>query len=204
MEKLKAVDLFSEWASIGKDEGMQKGHLSSVTEMLSLVGPHLKSNFSAIDVGCGNGWVCRTLSEDKRCLKIKGIDGSEKMILKAQKIDPLGEYYHALLPSWDPKEKFDFIHSMEFLYYLEDPLDMLKIFYNNWLNNEGVFIAGVDYYLENEDSHSWPEKLNVHMTKLSIDEWKRGMEDAGFKEIEIHQVAANDDFIGTLVLFGKK
>ena len=72
------------------------------------------------------------------------------------------------------------------------------------LNNEGVFIAGVDYYLENEDSHSWPEKLNVHMTKLSIDEWKRGMEDAGFKEIEIHQVAANDDFIGTLVLFGKK
>ena len=42
------------------------------------------------------------------------------------------------------------------------------------------------------------------MTKLSIDEWEKGMEDAGFKEIEIHQVAANDDFIGTLVLFGKK
>ena len=88
MEKRKAVDLFSEWALIGKDEGMQKGHLSSVTEMLSLVSPRLKSNFSAIDVGCGNGWVCRTLSKDKRCLKIKGIDGSEKMILKAQKIDP--------------------------------------------------------------------------------------------------------------------
>ena len=33
---------------------------------------------------------------------------------------------------------------------------------------------------------------------------EKGMEDAGFKEIEIHQVAANDDFIGTLVLFGKK
>jgi|TARA_B100001741_G_scaffold313464_1_gene319778 trans-aconitate methyltransferase len=204
MERRKAVEIFSEWALIGKDEGMEKGHFNSVTEMLSLVSHHLKPNFSAIDVGCGNGWVCRQLSNNEDCNKIIGIDGSEEMILKAKKIDPAGEYYHTLLPSWEPKEKYDFIHSMEFLYYLEDPLEMLKNFYNSWLENDGVLIAGIDYYLENEDSHSWPEKLNVHMTKLSIDEWKKGMLDAGFKDVEIHQVAANDDFIGTLVLFGKK
>lgn len=204
MEKRKAVDIFSEWANIGKDEGMEKGHSKSVTQMLSLVESHLKSKYSAIDVGCGNGWVCRKLANDIRCENVVGIDGSEDMILKAQKKDPGGKYHHALLPSWSPKEKYDFIHSMEFLYYLKDPLEMLKNFYNLWLNDDGIFIAGVDYYLENEDSHSWPERLNVHMTRLSIDDWKQGMLDAGFKDVEIHQVAANDNFIGTLVMFGKK
>ena len=154
--------------------------------------------------GCCDGLKDYNHFTNEDCNKIIGIDGSEEMILKAKKIDPAGEYYHTLLPSWEPKEKYDFIHSMEFLYYLEDPLEMLKNFYNSWLENDGVLIAGIDYYLENEDSHSWPEKLNVHMTKLSIDEWKKGMLDAGFKEVEIHQVAASEDFIGTLVMFGKK
>ena len=43
--KTKGCRYFSEWASIGKDEGMQKGHLSSVTEMLSLVEPSFKIKF---------------------------------------------------------------------------------------------------------------------------------------------------------------
>ena len=61
----------------------------------------------------------------------------------------------------------------------------------------------IDYYLENEDSHSWPEKLNVHMTKLSINDWKKGMLDAGFKDVEIHQVASKEGFPGTLVMLGR-
>jgi len=204
MQKRLATDIFSEWAVIGKDEGMEKGHFNSVNEMLSIVDSSLKKEFSAIDVGCGNGWVCRKLSNDKRCRKIVGIDGSKEMIEKANNIDSNIEFHHALLPEWRPDEKFDFIHSMEFLYYLEKPLEMLKDFYNFWMRPEGILIAGIDFYLENENSHSWPERLNVHMTKLSIDEWKKGMLDAGFKDVEIHQVAANEDFIGTLVMFGKK
>ena len=37
MQKRLATDIFSEWAMIGKDEGMQKGHFNSVNEMLSIV-----------------------------------------------------------------------------------------------------------------------------------------------------------------------
>ena len=204
MEKRLATDIFSEWAMKGKDEGMQKGHYNSVNKMLSLVNSSLKKGFSAIDVGCGNGWVCRKLSNDERCEKVIGIDGSKEMIKKAKGIDSNIEFHHASLPGWKPNEKFDFIHSMEFLYYLEKPLEMLKDFYNFWINPNGILIAGIDFYLENEDSHSWPERLNVHMTKLSIDEWKKGMLDAGFENVEIYQVASTDDFIGTLVLKGEK
>jgi len=204
MAKRHATDVFSEWAKKGKDEGMQIGHANSVKEMLKIVKPHLKVNFSAIDIGCGNGWVCRKLLIDKKCKKVIGIDGSKNMIEKAKNLDPKGEYYHALLPKWSPDEKFDLIHSMEFLYYLENPLGMLKDFYEFWLNPEGVFIGGIDFYLENKDSHEWPERLNVHMTKLSIEDWKEGMLNAGFKDVEMHQVASNERFIGTLVMIGKK
>ena len=30
-----AVDVFGEWADIGKDEGMEKGHAPSVNEILN-------------------------------------------------------------------------------------------------------------------------------------------------------------------------
>tara|TARA_B100000287_G_scaffold334884_1_gene320244 strand:+ start:319 stop:945 length:627 start_codon:yes stop_codon:yes gene_type:complete len=204
MQKRLATDIFSEWAMMGKDEGMQKGHFNSVNEMLSIVDLSLKRGFSAIDVGCGNGWVCRRLSNDERCRKVVGIDGSEEMIRKAKSFDSNIDFYHALLPEWKPNEKFDLIHSMEFLYYLKKPLEMLKEFYEYWINPGGIFIAGIDFYLENEDSHGWPERLNVHMTKLSINEWEKGLLDAGFKNIEIHQVASTNDFVGTLVLKGEK
>ena len=67
-----------------------------------------------------------------------------------------------------------------------------------------MLVAGVDHYLENENSLSWPEALNVHMTTLSIDQWKTAMVDAGFIDVEVHQVGKKEGFIGTLVLLGKK
>ena len=63
MEKKAAVDVFSQWALIGKDEGMERGHAASVQAMLELAIPKLNAGFSAIDLGCGNGWVTRMLSE---------------------------------------------------------------------------------------------------------------------------------------------
>ena len=81
---------------------------------------------------------------------------------------------------------------------------MLKIIHAKWLNEGGFMVAGVDHYLENEDSHGWPEALNVHMTLLSEAQWKQAMIDAGFSDVGIQRVAAKDDFVGTLVMFGKK
>ena len=67
-----------------------------------------------------------------------------------------------------------------------------------------MLVAGVDHYLENEDSLIWPDALNVHMTTLSIEQWKTAMLDAGFVGVEIHQVGQKEGFIGTLVLLGTK
>jgi trans-aconitate methyltransferase len=124
------------------------------------------------------------------------------MIAKAKQRG-IGEFHLAKLPDWKPSQKFNLIHSMEFLYYLKDPLEMLKIFFNEWLDDKGVLIAGVDHYLENNESHDWPESLNVHMTTLSEEQWKQGMIDAGFTEVETRRVGIKPGFVGTLAIFGR-
>ena len=156
-----------------------------------------------MDLGCGNGWVCRLLEQREECSHVVGVDGSEVMIEKAQTLGQ-GEFHLARLPEWRPEATFDFLHSMEFLYYLEDPAAMLKMIHAEWLNEGGCMVAGVDHYLENEDSHGWPEALDVHMTLLSEAQWKQAMIDAGFSDVGIQRVAAKDDFVGTLVMFGRK
>ena len=200
-EKL-ATDVFSEWAKIGKDEGMERGHSASVNAMLDMVVPKLGEGFSAIDIGCGNGWVVRKLLEMGAAYS-EGVDGAEEMIAKANSIDPDGKYSLGRLPGWAPEKKFDFVHTMEFLYYLEKPEEFLSEIRTHWLNEGGFFIAGVDHYLENEESLTWPEYVGVHMTTFSIEQWTKHMENAGFNNIEIHQVASKDDFPGTLVMMGQ-
>jgi trans-aconitate methyltransferase len=203
MSTRPATELFSEWAIRNKDEGMERGHAASVKAMLDLALPRVGTPYSAVDVGCGNGWVCRVLESNDSCQRAVGVDGSEAMIEKAKTLGD-GEFHLALLPDWKPSTTFDFLHSMEFLYYLHDPAAMLKTIHDEWLNDAGVMVAGVDHYLENEDSHGWPEALNVHMTMLSEDQWEDAMVAAGFTDVEMHRVAAKDGFVGTLVMIGTK
>ena len=202
MEKKAAVDVFSQWALIGKDEGMERGHAASVKAMLELAIPKLNDGFSAIDLGCGNGWVTRMLSE-LGAGHSEGVDGSNEMINKATAKDSNHKYSQGLLPDWSPGRRFDLVHTMEFLYYLDDPAGMLSIIHDEWLEENGILVAGVDHYLEHEESLTWPEHVGVHMTTLSIDDWKSAMDNAGFKDVEIHQVAGKENFPGTLVMMGR-
>lgn len=202
MEKKAAVDVFSQWALIGKDEGMERGHAASVQAMLELAIPKLNTGFSAIDLGCGNGWVTRMLSE-LGASHSEGVDGSNEMVNKATSRDSNHKYSLGLLPDWSPGRRFDLVHTMEFLYYLDDPAGMISIIHDEWLEENGILVAGVDHYLEHEESLTWPEHVGVHMTTLSIDHWKSAMVNAGFKDVEIHQVAGKENFPGTLVMLGR-
>ena len=202
MEQKSGTEVFSEWALIGKDEGMERGHAPSVKAMLELALPKVQNNFSVIDLGCGNGWVTRMLSE-LGAAHSEGVDGAIEMISKARLTDSNHKYSHGLLPDWKPDMKFDLVHSMEFLYYLEDPVEMIAKIHDEWLNDGGILVAGVDHYKEHEESLTWPEHVGVHMTTLDISQWRNAMNSAGFIDVEIHQVAANDDFPGTLVMLGQ-
>lgn len=204
MNQRAAVDVFGEWAESGRDEGMERGHSQSVEAMLELVLQKVEHSFTAIDIGCGNGWVVRRLQAMERCISASGIDGAAPMIAKAKSLDPDGEYSLGQLPDWSPQNAVDLIHSMECLYYLHEPMAFLQTMYSEWLNPGGWAVLGMDHYLENPSSHDWPESLNVHMSTQSIEEWKQGLAHAGFTKIQHFQVGEKEDWEGTLVLLAHK
>ena len=49
--KKHPIEVFSDWVTSGKDDGMEKNHLESVTKMLDFSLKNFK-NFSFIDAGC--------------------------------------------------------------------------------------------------------------------------------------------------------
>ena len=108
-----ATDLFSEWADSGRDVGMEQGHAASVEAMLERLLSKREGPFTAIDIGCGNGWVVRRLNAHPLCRAATGVDGAPSMIAKARTVDPDGDYIEAMLPDWKPTEPVDLIHSME-------------------------------------------------------------------------------------------
>lgn len=81
---------------------------------------------------------------------------------------------------------------------------MLKIFHDSWLKSGGILVAGVDHYLENEDSLTWPDALDVHMTTLSEEQWYEAMREAGFVNVSMHRFGLKEGFVGTLVMTGQK
>ena len=199
---ISPIDVFNSWVSNGKDEGMEKNHSLAVHSMIQMLIGKSNKQFSFIDAGCGNGWVVRKVNLYDLCSYSIGVDGSKNMIDKAKKIDSTGNYICSDLMKWKPKEKVDFVHSMEVLYYFENPSKLLKHIYDFWLKKEGTLIVGVDFYKENILSHSWPESLNTTMTLLSKKEWFKCFTQSGFRNVELSQINSSNDFEGTLVIKG--
>ena len=106
--------------------------------------------------------------------------------------------------SFDSDDKYDVIHSMEVLYYLDDPSEIIKKISDSWLNNNGRLIVGVDHYYENTDSHSWQEKVGTRMLMLRESEWINIFEKAGLNEVQSWRSGKDKDWAGTLVITGKK
>ena len=204
---LKAIDIFGEWAKEGRDVGMEKAHEISVNEMIDFAleeRANIGERFSFFDLGCGNGWVVRKVARSKLCNKAVGIDGAKQMIVNAESKGGGAKYIFADINSFHPSEKYDVVHSMEVLYYLDDPSGLLKKISDSWLNDGGRLIIGIDHYYENIDSHSWQEKLGTKMLMLKEVEWIQIFKIAGLNEVESWRSNKDENWAGTLVITGKK
>ena len=202
-----ATEVFGEWAQQGKDIGMEQGHASAVEDMINFAIKERKSlerNFSFLDLGCGNGWVVRTVENDPLCFEAVGIDGAKQMIKNARNSSSKSKYLLENIDTYNSPNKFDLIHSMEVLYYLENPALTVKKIADFWLNKGGRLIAGLDLYYENPNSHDWEEKVGTKMLMLKEEEWIKIFKEAGLNEVESWRSNQSKDWAGTLVLTGKK
>ena len=204
----KTSKLFDKWANTGRSEEMEKGHGTTVNQFLDKI--KLKENFRFLDIGCGNGWVVRKMSENPSCIKAIGIDKSKMMIKNAiSKISSKKEsYFVTELESWDTKEKFDIIFSMESLYYsvpMEPALD--KVF--KLLKKGGIFYCGTDFYSDNTLTTRWVKDMDIPMDLRSEKEWKRMFREIGFTTRSKHVTDSKNKSkwkreFGTLFVIGRK
>lgn len=176
---------FDEWAISGKAEVMEKEHGKNVSRFLEKI--NFKTPFSFLDVGCGNGWVVRKIASEPLCKKALGIDKSKKMISQAQKNKRSSKesYLHTGIEEWKFKGKFDFVFSMESLYYVDSiEFALKKIF--KLLKPGGQFFCGTDFYTDNKATTKWSEMMKIQMHLHSKKEWKSFFTNAGFETKSIH------------------
>nr|AIF12627.1 methyltransferase type 11 [uncultured marine thaumarchaeote KM3_56_F06] len=170
---------FDKWAQNGRAELMEIEHGKNVVKFLKTVS--FDKPFTFLDVGCGNGWVVRKIASEKNCKKSVGIDKSGKMIIQAKrKIESKKEeFYHTDIESMKYKGKFNFIFSMESLYYADSiEIALEKIF--KLLKPGGQFFCGTDFYTDNKATSRWAEIMKIQMHLHSKKEWKELFKNAGF------------------------
>jgi len=103
---------------------------------------YLKCGGSVLDVGCGEGVLQEKLGPRTYCRYV-GIDISSEAIGQAShKEDEKTSFVCADVNNYVPTESFDAIVLNEILYYLDDPLKVLKR-YEGYLKEDGIFIISM-------------------------------------------------------------
>jgi len=171
---------FDKWAKNGRAELMEKEHENNVSKFLQTIS--FDKPFTFLDVGCGNGWVVRKIAKENNCKKSIGIDISKKMITQSKKKqnNHKERFFHTDIESWNYKGKFDFIFSMESLYYVDSIEVALKKIYK-LLKSNGQFFCGTDFYSDNKTTARWADVMKIQMHLHSKKEWKKFFQNAGFK-----------------------
>ena len=171
--------IFDKWAQNGRAELMEIEHGKNVLKFLQTIS--FDKPFTFLDVGCGNGWVVRKIAKEEKCKKATGIDKSKKMIQEAIKKTSLKkeEFIHTDIESLKYRGKFDFIFSMESLYYADSIETALeKIF--KILKPGGQFFCGTDFYTDNKATARWASIMKIQMHLHSKKEWKKFFQNTGF------------------------
>lgn len=170
---------FDKWAQNGRAELMEEEHGKNVLKFLESIS--FDKPFTFLDVGCGNGWVIRKIAKEKNCKKAIGIDKSKKMIIQAKKKiqNKKTEFIDTDIESMEYRGKFNFIFSMESLYYTDSIEIALEKIYK-LLKPGGQFFCGTDFYTDNKATARWAGIMKIKMHLHSKKEWKEFFKNTGF------------------------
>ncbi len=187
ISQVRAV--FDDWARRGRAEGMEQGHGPVARRAFERL--DLQPDGWYLDIGCGNGYTVRWAAKTASAGRAVGIDVAPEMIRRARELSadlPNAEFHLATFPDHQLSgSRFDTIFSMEVLYYLPSLSAALEEIVR-LLKPGGRFACVIDYYQENEASHSWPEDVGVAMRLLSAAEWRAAFEAAGLEVVDQSRV----------------
>ena len=200
--------IFNDWAQNGKSEIMETNHKSPILKFLQNL--EIVTQFTLLDIGCGNGWFVREISKLNECNMAIGIDNSKKMIENAQskKRSQKENYVFGDINKYNFDLKFDYVFSMESLYYIL-PMEKTLFKIYSLLRSGGIFVCGTDFYNENKSSTNWPKLMKMKMDLRSKKDWYKMFQKVGFKTriSQIIDKQSNEEWkkkIGTLFVYGTK
>jgi SAM-dependent methyltransferase len=192
ISQVRAV--FDDWALRGRAEGMEHGHGPVARRAFEQL--DLQPNGRYLDIGCGNGYTVRWAAATAPEGRAIGIDIAPEMIRRAKELSadfPNAEFFLETFPEHHlPRASFDAVFSMEVLYYLPSLSAALEEIVQ-LLKPGGRFASVVDFYQENEASHSWPDDVGVAMRLLSAAEWRAVFEAAGLTAVEQSRVTVPEE-----------
>jgi ubiquinone/menaquinone biosynthesis C-methylase UbiE len=176
---------FDEWATTGKDRGMEDRHWHTAKHVLARM--PVEHDDVVVDLGTGSGYALRALRE-RGIDRGYGLDGAPEMARNARSYtddDRLGFLVGDFdsLPFAD--DSVDHVVSMEAFYYAADPHTTLSEI-RRILRPGGTWYCAVNYFAESEHTHEWQESIGVEMTL-----WDRSQYREAFREAGLH-VAAQD------------
>ncbi|MFW6265233.1 MAG: class I SAM-dependent methyltransferase [Halanaeroarchaeum sp.] len=196
---------FDEWATRGKDRGMEDRHWHTAKHILARM--PVESGDVVLDLGTGSGYALRALAE-RGIGRGYGLDGSPAMTQNARSYTEredlaflVGDFHHLPVAS----NSVDHAFSMEAFYYANDPIAALEEL-RRVLRPGGTFYCAVNYYEENVHSHGWQDGIDIEMTLWNRDDYREAFGEAGLyvaeqdnvpdREVEIPPAEAfpTDDF----------
>jgi ubiquinone/menaquinone biosynthesis C-methylase UbiE len=170
---------FDDWATQGKDRGMEQRHWNTAKHALARM--PVESDDVVLDLGTGSGYVPRALRETGDLARGYGLDGSPEMLRNARsytedsQVSFLRGDFDALPFATN---SIDHVFSMEAFYYAKDPHNTLEEIHRI-LRPGGTFYCAVNYYEENVHSHDWQDNISIEMTRWSATEYRDAFRDAG-------------------------
>jgi ubiquinone/menaquinone biosynthesis C-methylase UbiE len=174
---------FDEWATSGKDRGMEDRHWHTAKHVLARM--PVEAGDAVLDLGTGSGYALRALRE-RGVGRGYGLDGAPEMVRNARTYtddDAVGFLVGDFdaLPFAD--DSLDHVFSMEAFYYAADPANTLEEI-RRVLKPGGTFYCAVNYFAESEATHAWQDNIAVEMTLWSREEYREAFRDAGLHVAE--------------------
>jgi ubiquinone/menaquinone biosynthesis C-methylase UbiE len=182
---------FDEWATAGKDRGMERRHWHTAKHVLARM--PVEPGDAVLDLGTGSGYALRALRE-RDIGRGYGLDGAPEMARNARGYtddDAVGFLVGDFdaLPLGDGS--IDHVVSIEAFYYAADPHTTLAEV-RRVLRPGGTFHCAVNYFAESESTHAWQERISVDMTLWDRSEYRDAFRDAGLYVAEQDAIPDRD------------
>jgi ubiquinone/menaquinone biosynthesis C-methylase UbiE len=147
---------------------------------------------SVLEVGCGEGWLCRRLAGICTEGAVVGVDVSEEMINLARgKARDTGNLMFAVGAAEEipwAEDYFTRVVSVESAYYWFSPERAVRELFRVTAYGGSVFLL-LSYYRENPYSHHWQEHVGFPFRLLSEGEWAELLTAFGFQQVATSRVA---------------